>query len=241
MLMAKPSQLLASAALALPMLSHGGSSTPWPEVPPVPRGHSEWVARDVQINGQPSRIERFESEVPPAEVLAHYRSFWANAQAGPPRETTASGWQMISTLHGPFQIVVQVRPHNARGSEGYVSVANVLEMNKDYVPRDMPRVADGRVVQVTESVDGPKRSVLVTLVSPQSLDMNMRRYRDEWNRLGWSVAQEHSDTTPEGGRSYYGSFNKPQQEVEMTLLQRPDGNTYVTVNMLKPAAMESAR
>lgn len=230
----------AAAALlvACPAAATSLAATVWPEVPPPPRAELvEWVARDSVVNGLPTRIERFETELTPSEVLSFYRQQWARATVGAPRETQAGGWQALSTLlPGGFQIAVQVRPRAGSGSEGLISVAAFREVRRDPVPAMLPRFADTKVAQVTESTDGPQRSQLVSMVSTESFEVNIARWRGEWQRRGWQLAFEQKPPVgSDGVRTWLASFAKPPQSVDVALAWKPaDRRSYITANLLGP-------
>lgn len=229
----------AAALTATP--GHALSTVPWPDVPPPLKARVEWVARDARVNGLPTRIERFESTVSVEEMLAHYRAFWGNSPAGKPMERQGGGWRSISTRHGPFQIAVQVKSRDRSGSEGLISVVNFVEAKADFVPRNLPRVPDSKVVQVTESVDGPMRSFLVTLTSPQGADFNAQRYRDELESDGWALSEQMMVPGPRSTRSYFGSFRRNDESIEMTIAETKRRSSRITVNLVRPASKEPAQ
>lgn len=224
----------------------GQAGTAWPEVPPPPRAQVvEWVARDSVVNGLPTRIERFETELTPSEVLSFYRQQWSRAAVGSPRGTQAGGWQALSTLlPGGFQIAVQVRPRQGgSGSEGLISVAAFREVRRDPVPPLLPRFADTKVAQVTESLDGPQRSQLVSMVSTESFEVNLARWRGEWQRRGWQLAFEQKPPADRDGvRTWLASFAKPPHSVDLALAWKPaDRRSYITANLLGPTEEGAAR
>ena len=230
---------MAAAMLAVGMGAAAGAAsaatTPWPEVPDPPKSAVEWVARDSVINGLPSRISKFESQLSAAEVLAYYRAFWANSPTGKPRENKMGDWDTLSTLQGPFQIALQVQPKGKQGSVGVISVANFGEAKKDFYPKDMPRWQDAKVVQVMESDDGPKHSQYVVLASRESLDFNIRRSREEWQRRGFTLVRE-SKPDPANPSSWVASFDKDGASLDVTVARNERNRaTTVTTNLVTPA------
>jgi hypothetical protein len=205
-------------------------------MPVPPRAQVEWVARDATVNGLPARIEQFESELSVPEVLDYYRARWANASLGKPRETTTGPWRALSTLQGGFQLVVQARPRGTQGSTGVLSVMNFSEARRDFVPPNWPKWRDAKVTQVTESLDGPKRSQLVSMVSTEGFDLNVRRWRQEWLRRGYAANHEMTPPPAEGARSWIGIFDRGPQSAEVAVSYREaDRQTFVTVNLHGPA------
>ncbi|HJV70293.1 MAG TPA: hypothetical protein VJ693_14140 [Ideonella sp.] len=206
----------------------------WPELPDPPRSKVEWVGRDVRVNGLPSRIEHFESELSPDEVLDHYRSRWSrSANSLVPRETSAAGWRSIAMLQDRYQMVVQVRSRSPQGSEGMLSVADFGDFKADYLPRNWPTWPNTRVTQVTESLDGPKHSWLVSMVSDDGFELNLRRFRDEWARRGFALTQEHASQPAPGVRAWVGVFDRADEAIDMTIAWREsDRRTFISANLV---------
>jgi hypothetical protein len=225
------------AAVALWGAASASHALEWPSVPAPPRSSVEWVARDAVVNGLPTRVERFETELTPAEVLTHYRGLWAKAAAGSPRETQSGPWRGLSTLSDGFQLAVQVRPRQPSGSEGLISIAHFKGMQREVLPAQISSFPDTRVTQVTESTDGPQRSQLVTLVSTQSFELNVQRWRGEWTRRGYQmVFEQQPPAASDGVRTWLASFSKPPHSVDMALAWRPsDRRSFLTANLLGPA------
>jgi len=221
-----------------PLLTAGtavAGTTNWPDVADPPRSKVEWVAREARVNGLPSQIERFESELSADEMIEFYRTRWSRSSLGAPRENKANGWHSLSTLHGSFQVAVQVRPRSPQGSEGLISIANFGDVKRDFIPSGWPRWHDLQVTQVTESVDGPMRSHMIAMVSSESFEMNKRRWRDEWRRRGFQLTHEQVTPGPSGARTWLASFDKPPQSLDVTMAWRAsDRRTFISANLLSP-------
>lgn len=216
--------------------STGHAAAAWPEMPDPPRSHVEWVAQDMKVDGLPARIEHFDSELTPDEVLGFYRARWLHNTVGEPKAVASGGWQGLSTLQGTFQLVVQVRAKKPQGSEGMLSVANFGDVRKDALPSGWPHWSDVRTTQVTESSDGPKRSVLVSMVSSEGFELNVRRWRDEWQRRGFGLLQEMPMPEQPGLRGWMASFDKAPQSADVVVAYKQnDRRTYISVNLVGPA------
>jgi hypothetical protein len=219
-LITRPMRGLLAMALMGTALSTLAAS-PWPDMPAPPKGRVAWVAKDVWINGIPSRIQQFESVQDPSEVIAHYRAHWQLGDAGPPREETARGWITISTLRGPYSLVVQVKPKDASGSQGLISALNIKEPKSKYIPPDWPALRDVQVKQVMESVDGNLRSFYVVATSTQSSD----RLRDQMKSI-WDLQPA----------SYMGTYVREGKTMEMAITKDArQGAVNLVVNMVQAA------
>jgi hypothetical protein len=207
----------------------------WPTVDDPPRSTTEWVAPEIRVNGLPSRILRFDSELTPQEVLAFYRERWKHLTGGKgTRESTAGEWQVIAALQ---KIVVQVRPRAPQGSDGVISMADFGAAKQDYIPAVLPRFSDVSIVHVTDAVDGPKRSQVVTMITDDSFDMNVRRWRDEWQRRGYTLTSEKLVPASEATtRGWIAVFDKQPHSIDMTI-GRDDQQrtTHIVVNLVSPA------
>ena len=191
------------------------------------------MSQDIRVNGLPTRIQHFESELSVEEILAFYRKRLTKPGAPEPREMSAAGWQTLSMLQDRYQLVVQVRGRASQGSEGMLSVADMGDMKVDYLPKDWPTFSNMRVLQVTESVDGPKRSHIISMVSEDGFELNVRRVRDEWLRRGFVLNHEQNNPAKSGQRGWIGIFDKPDQSVDVTVAYADaDRRTYITTNLV---------
>jgi hypothetical protein len=218
------------AVLALPAIA-------WPTVDDPPRSTTEWVAPEIRVNGLLARILRFESELTPQEILAFYRELWKHLTGGKgTRESTAGDWQVIAALQNNYQIVVQVRPRAPQGSDGLISMADFGAAKHDYIPAALPQFSDVSIVHVTDAVDGSKRSQVVTMVSDQSFDLNLRRWRDEWQRRGYALTSEKLAPASEATRGWIAAFDKHPHSIDMTIGRDDEHRvTHIVVNLISPA------
>jgi hypothetical protein len=216
----------------------------WLDVPVPPRTHVEWVTSDAVINGLPTRLQHFSSELTPSEALAFYERQWARLPAGRPRRVDTAGWMALSTLVGGVQVVVQVRDNPAgQGCEGLISWGHVQGLHGKLAPAWLPRFPDHRIAQSMASTDGPVRSERVTLVSKLPFDVQVRRWRDHWQRQGWrAIFDRESPANAEAGRSWLASFERPPQSVDVVISWQPQEQRGVaTVNLLTPATAALTR
>jgi hypothetical protein len=208
----------------------------WPELKDPPRSHVEWVAKDMRVNGLRTRTEHFDSELSASEILSFYMKAWMTPVSGEPHLRSGGGWQIVSSLRPPFQLTAQVKDKLPSGSEGIVSVADVQNVQKDWLPSDFPRSRDTTVTQVTESVDGPLRHRMISMVSSSSFTLMVNRWRDEWIRRGYHVTSEKSTSLDARPQGWLVLFDKAGGSIDMTI-QANDARrkTDVLVHMTEPA------
>ena len=224
-------------ALLLAMLAAlraGPAAAAWPTLEEPPRARAEWVAQDSRINGVPTRILRFDSDLPVREVLAYYERQWAQGR-GSVRPVRLAGWEGVSTLQGQYHLTVQVKPGPAGSSQGLLSVVDMQDVKRDYVPAGWPRFADTRIVQVMESVDGPRRSQYVQQTARGAFSVHVDRWRREWLQRGLSLTRQ-SPPDQAGGqpRAWTGLFDREAESVEVSVAERGAGDLVVVVNRTLP-------
>jgi hypothetical protein len=224
---------LASTGIAFVLLP----AFAWPTIDELPQSTSEWVSPEISVNGVPSRVVRFESELAPREVLAFYRERLKHLTGGKgTRESSVAGWQVLSAIQTTYQIVVQVRARTPQGSDGVISIANFGAVQQDYVPAALPRFSDVSILQVTDAIDGPKRSQVITMVSDQTFDMNLRRWRAEWQRRGYVLTSENLAPATNDAPGWIAAFDKPPHSIDMTIgRDEQHRRTHIVVNMVSPA------
>lgn len=215
------------AVFTLMSVASAASVTPWPLMPDLPRAKVAWVAKDVWVNGVPSRIQQFDSSLSPQAVLAHYRAHWKTGESGPAREGQHGEWALISALHGPFQMVVQVKADGTSGSKGLISTMNIRELKSNYVPSDWPRNSLLSLVQVMESIDGPNRSFYMTATSDKRPEHVAEHLKNSWLHSGWRLQNEVSDAA-----TYLASFERNGMTLDM-VVTRSGQQAHVVVNFVQ--------
>ena len=194
---------LLGMGLILPFSLISAPSTPWPEISYPPKTSVEWVATDAVINGLPMQVIRVTSDLSPPELLGYYRALWAGAPNGRSEIQALGEWQYISTMQGAVNIAVQVKKDpETGGSDGQISMANVVEAKIDYLPPSWPKGMDVKIIQFMESVDGPRRNYFLTARSDRSLDGSVSHLVDAFKYKGWAV-QEQRKTTLSNGDSQH--------------------------------------
>ena len=222
-------------ALALSCALGTVQAATWPSLALPPRSQGAPVGEELRVNGLPIRIQRFQSELSVAELLAHYQRLWGAGQPARARPLSQGDWQAVASLQPPFQLVLQVRPAAQGGSEGLLSVANLADLQRDYIPRGFPTFADTRIVQVTDSQDGGQHSVLVQQSSRAGFALNVDRWRREWQRQGFQLTQEAQMPAAAGqGRGWTAFFDRQGASVEVSVAElTPGGDVAVTVHQLR--------
>lgn len=225
--------------LILPFRLFSAPSTPWPELSYPPKTEVEWVATDAVVNGLPVQIQHVTSELSPAELLGYYRALWAGKPGGHSDIQAVGDWQYINTMQGPVNIAVQVKKKDGSdGSEGQISMANVIEAKADYLPESWPKGLDVKTIQFMESVDGPRRSYFLTARSDRSLDGSLNHIVDAFRYKGWKVQQQRKIALPKGDSFHVlmgvQGFDKT---LDITVLQPVEqAPVMVSVSLVQPAS-----
>jgi hypothetical protein len=223
------------AGLVVPGAPVLAATTPWPEVPHPPRSQFVWALQDALVNGVPTQAEQFESELSVDEVLGFYGAHWAGMPAGKPIRKHVADWETISTVLGPFQLAVQVAASSPRGSHGLVSVTNPGESRKDWQPAGWPSWSDTRILQVTDTKDGGKRSEHVSAFTRASFETTIERWRESWTQRGYRLAHEQKMPAMQGQRGWIGLFDGPAGSLDVTVTATDDGHQVsIQANRLTP-------
>jgi hypothetical protein len=198
------------------------ATTPWPEMPTLPRTNLEWSLRDALVDGIPTRAQTFDSQLTTDEVLQFYSAHWSQLPGGPAHRKRVGEWETVSAAFGPFQMVVQVQEKRPAGSRGNISVMNMGEVQENWKPRSWPEWSDTDLVQVTETDDGPKHNQAVEMISRASLDVVAQRWRDDWGRRGYHIAHEQK-LAADGQRCWIFLMDGEEVSLDATLTELSGG------------------
>ncbi|RJG05332.1 hypothetical protein D3870_04240 [Noviherbaspirillum cavernae] len=167
---------------------------------PEPKAKVEWVAPYMVYNGVPMSIKRFDSEQPPADVLAFYRQAWKGGPAGTaPVENTVGVWQTIAVVRGNCFFTVQVQAAGKNGSTGLLSATQssdkVRVIDKD---KTLPMLSGSTILNDIEHHDSGKTARTVVLSNTFSPETNANFYRQTLADQGWQPVSSYQMNTRKG-------------------------------------------
>lgn len=228
---------LASKATALGALLLAGplaalAADAWLPLNLPPRTESSWVMRDARVNGLPMQVLELQSELPVDELLAFFKRDWRRFGGSfAPMESEQGAWRKLTLQQDPVQIVAQVERNGRGGSRALLSQMNYRDLQRDYVPRDLPMLAPLQVMQVSDTRDGPRRSRLVQMGGNASFEITQQRLRQYWSGAGWRTVFERGTTAQ---RQWLASFDRGTASVDVVLTQPgPREPLALTLNLLE--------
>ncbi len=189
-----------------------------------------WVAEDIVQNGVPMQVQQLQSGLSVGEVLNFYRTQWSGAAQGDGPafvENQVGEWQTISQLKNDRQVVVQVKPGEAGGAEGFISVADIgATPERDREAEAFPAMSGSQLVSSTRSRDGEKFATTIIYLNSFSVESNGNYYKEEMTADGWSMVHRlvQEDNT-------VMLFNRQGKSCEIALSDNR-GRTVILANIL---------
>ena len=145
------------------------------------------VASEMDFNGIPMSIRRFDSEEDMESIFAFYRSEWAGKGQGgrSPTEYPLGEWKVIAILREPCFYTVQVKPRG-KGSEGLLGLS-APPPDKAQVKEEVPMLPGTRVVNDLAHNDAGKTARTLLLKNGFSADTNADFYLKNLGEQGWKT------------------------------------------------------
>jgi hypothetical protein len=186
----------------------------WPELPPPPRSDVQWVAEDMEFNGVPMQIRTFRSQASMAEVLAFYRARWSKANRCECVEDRVGPYQQIARGEGRYFYTVQVRPLDARSSQGYIAVS--VPTREGIKPgTGFPQLPATQVVNDIRTDDKETTGRTLLMRNAHSLPANISFYERELALEGWQAV----DRMPKQGLARSLRFRRAAEEATLVFNQ----------------------
>lgn len=180
----------------------------------------ESVASQMDFNGIPMAIRRFESPEAPEAVLAFYRDKWsAGAAAKAPVEYPLGPWQVIATLKEPCFYTVQVKSFGKGGSEGLLGLS-APPSDKTTVKEDVPMLPGSKLINDIAHNDAGKTARTVLLKNGFSSATNADFYRSNLGDQGWKVLTHHRGGDGADARGDVLVMKKGVREVSIAITQK---------------------
>jgi len=189
------------------------------------------VADNIDLNGLPMSIQRFDSGDDPGQILAFYRSAWAAAGKTPgPIEYEVGDFRVIATFRGGCFYTVQVKSSSGKkgGATGFLAVSSAPSRNP--VKSDVPVMTGTEILNdITHNDDG-KTARTVLLTNSFSPGANATFYQNDFTGKGWQILSSKEMTTQKG-RGSVTVFSKGLREVSVTSV-REGPDTHVLLNFV---------
>lgn len=201
----------------------------WIDEPLPQRTTGQWVLFDARVNGVPMQAQQLTSDMTVDQLVSYYEGRWK--RLGTPQLSAQGGKRTLALSLPDVHLALQVQGQGA-GSSALLTQAQWKERQLNFMPPELPQLANTQVTQVTETRDGPRRSRLVTLQSQDNLELLRQRLLAHARSRNWRTVADQLQQK-EGGRQWLASFELSGQTIDAVLLQ-PGGTpaTQVTLNFL---------
>lgn len=200
------------------------------EFPAPKKVRLQTVAQQMDFNGVPMGIRRFDSDEAPDTILAFYRDKWAATGKTPKAiEYPLGQWKVIATLRDNCFYTVQVMSDGKSGSTGFLGIS-APPPDKPLVKEELPMLTGSNIVNDIAHNDSGKAARTVLLTNGFSPETNATFYRNAYTGKGWQVLTHHRFEKP-GGRGDVLVMQDGLREISMTAL-RMGGDTQVLLNFV---------
>jgi len=207
-----------------------------PEFPAPPDSAVEWVAQDIEMNGNKTAIRAFHSKDSIEKVVKFYRKEWKRPpKKGVPgfMETIdAAPWYIITRVEDDYLLTVQVQvqKNDKNASWGYLSISP-LPNGSGKGPAELgsstPKMPGSHVLNEMKSNDPGKKASTLIIANEHSLGSNAAFYKNHYQGRGWTT---ETDLNSQDVQTLV--FKTRRERVTIMLLKDGSG-TRAVVNSVK--------
>lgn len=200
-----------------------------PRFPTPKKMKVQSVAEQMDYNGFPMSIYRFDSDADMESIFAFYRQEWASADpARKPAEYPLGEWKAIASMREPCFYTVQVKPRG-RGSEGLLGVT-APPPDRTPVKEEVPMLPGSRVMNDIAHTDTGKKARTMLLKNGFSAAANADFYRRNLGDRGWKVVSGYGGSVRDT-RANTMVLKQKAREVSITITQK-GGESNVLLNFM---------
>jgi len=200
------------------------SSEPWPEIPLPPKAKVEWVADSMRVNGVPTRVLHFHSQVSRSELVEYYRAYWSGGYPTKPSVRALGDATVVGQAHGPYFMTVKVKDGANESSEGLIAVSLVVGTKIDRSAGPLPLMPGAKVLSVVESNDPGRRSREVLVLAAQAPASVLQYYQMALQNAGWRPIQlNQTPRTPGSAGGSFAVFQREHSELQLSITDSPKG------------------
>ncbi len=229
----------ASLAVLL-ILSQPALAKKAPEFPPPPDAAVEWVAQDIEMNGNKTAIRAFHTKDSIEKVVQFYRKEWRRPpekdKPGYMETIDAAPWYIITRIEEGYLLTVQVQiqKNDKNASWGYLSISP-LPKNPNEPPKELgsttPKMSGSHVVNEMKSNDPGKKANTLIIANKHSLGSNAAFYKNHYQGRGWTTETDHN------AQDVQTLVFKTRRERVTIMLLKDGSETRVVVNSVKNSVL----
>lgn len=158
------------------------------------------VARELRVNGTPTRIREFRLARPLAQVLTQCRTW-----LGPQRvEVALDGWKVLARKDGQQFTMLRLRAQGLTSTVGTLSESSPQAVLEPRAFRDFALPADTRLGSEIITTDAGARSRLLTFTNLHPVSVNVEHFRASLQARGYRLERELvAAPGTSGGRSLW--------------------------------------
>lgn len=211
---------LLAAALLLAGAAQAATSEPWPAVALPPHAKAEWVSDDMKVDGIPMRVVHFETSASRAEVVTFYTAHWTGGYSTKPGVQTLPDATIVGQAHGPYFMTVKVSDRPRSGSEGYLSVSQMLGNRAERSAGGLPLFPGAKILSVVETNDPGRQSRDLTAEQDAGFESAAGWYEAALVNAGWHAAQKTASDPRSGAAGYIELFRRGEDELTVSVMAR---------------------
>jgi len=197
----------------------------WAEEWVMPGLTTQWISRDMVLNGVPASMRTVNGDQSLAEVLKYYRQQWAGAID----ERTEGEWRVLSTLQRNQFVSLRLR-ESGTGVRGVLTTsldpaAASPSLNSTLaIPAGLTRFAHQSFRDQGSSGEN------LTLMSPRSVAYERQAFASIYRSDGWTLGEDRATRAATDG--HVMQFLRDKEQVRVVLYRDPalaNGQTLILV------------
>ena len=186
---------------------------------------TQWIARDMDLNGLPASMRAISGQRPLSDVLRYYRDEWSGAID----ERQMGEWHVLSTRQRDRFASLRIRARGG-GVEGVLTTSVDPAVALPDLSSRLPVPPGLKPLARQRFRDSGSQGENLTLMSPRSVAYERQAFASLYATDGWTVAEDRpTQTVPDG---QIMQFLRGKEQVRIVLYRDPDlaaGRTLILV------------
>ncbi len=208
----------------------------WPEISHPPESKVVWVGDDINQNGLPMKVKKFNSDLDIQGVIGFYRAEWSTDSEFTPVENDLDDWKIIGKQTGDFYLTVQAKLSEDSTSEGFLTVSKlpVVSAIGPDLDTDFPVMSGTDLMSKTSTNDIGSSGETLVFKNDFSIQSNVSFYKSEMRSLGWDITREDiQPSTSTGDIAKFIYFKRSKEACSIVISSNEHGDTVLVVNKAK--------
>jgi hypothetical protein len=185
------------------------------------------VARQINFNGMALQVQMLDSRLPQEEIEQFYQEYCQAKLERLPLNYPLGPWHVTAWKESHFFITLMLRSTDTSGTQGYLTVRDLLANRKTPLGSGFPAPGGSRFINDLVDLEPGRSARTLVFRNRMGINSHLNHFRNHFKAGDWALVDEKGDAT----RSHFMIWRRDREEVTL-VFSRQEGYTHTAASIV---------